>query len=337
MKQTVTAAAIDAWLAQCRSHPERIACFVMGHTAPDTDAVVSALAEAARRTWTGETGVAPLVQGIRLPREVQWLFGDDGGWLPLSGDDAFGARLEDGSVCLVLTDHQEEGALTPRVVAVVDHHPRLPAVALPEDSEVRTVGAATSLVALRWQRAGLVPEAPVARWLLGAVLADTEGLSPSKTRPEDAAAARWLTALAETDPTALFAALREQLLAESDLETLFRRDYRSFAGLGFAILKVRADAPVDIPALKAMLETDRRQQGHRLCLAKVARYGDAGLREEIYYIAAATSEKAARALAVLQEAAAGTAQLSADGGLYIPPDGKHLSRKRLVPLLLAEK
>ena len=59
MKQTVTAAAIDAWLAQCRSHPERIACFVMGHTAPDTDAVVSALAEAARRTWTGEHPAAP--------------------------------------------------------------------------------------------------------------------------------------------------------------------------------------------------------------------------------------------------------------------------------------
>ncbi len=336
MEQTVTAAGIGAWLAQCRSHPERIACFVMGHTAPDTDAVVSALAEAARRTWTGETGVAPLVQGIRLPREVQWLFGDDGGWLPLSGDDTFGARLEDGSVCLVLTDHQEEGALTPRVVAVVDHHPRLPGVALPEDNEVRTVGAATSLVALRWQRAGLVPDATVARWLLGAILADTEGLAPTKTRAEDAAAAGWLTPLTGEEPSALFAALRDQLLAETDLETLFERDYRSFAGLGFAILKIRAEAPLDVAALQALLEKDRRRRGFTLCVAKVARYARDGLREEIYYLSAEPAEYA-RALEVLRTAANDTAVQTADGGLYIPPEGTHLSRKRLVPLLLAEK
>ena len=337
MERTVTVAQMERWLEDCLAHPEEITCFVMGHAAPDTDTVVSSLAEAYRRTRAGEPGVAPLVQSDRLPREIAWLLGESGRRLPLAAQPVFARRMVDAAVRFVLTDHQEEGALTPRVIGVVDHHPQLPGVILPADSEVRTVGAATSLVALRWQRAGLVPEAPVARWLLGAVLADTEGLSPSKTRPEDADAARWLTALAETDPTALFAALREQLLAETDLETLYRRDYRSFAGLGFAILKVRADAPVDIPALKALLETDRRQQGHRLCLAKVARYGDGGLREETYYIAAATPGEAARALTVLQRAAAGTAQLSADGGLYIAPDGKHLSRKRLVPLLLAEK
>lgn len=337
MERTVTVAQMERWLEECHAYPEQITCLVMGHTAPDTDTVVSSLAEAARRTWLGERGVAPLVQSDRLPREIAWLLGETGDRLPLAAQPEFARRLDDPSVGLVLTDHQEEGALTPRVMGVVDHHPRLPGVILPADSEVATVGAATSLVALRWQRAGLLPDTTVARWLLGAVLADTEGLSPSKTRSEDAAAARWLIPLAEVDAVALFADLRDQLLAETDLETLFRRDYRSFAGLGFAILKVRADAPVDIPALKAMLETDRRRQGQRLCLAKLARYDAAGLREETYYIAAATPAEYARAAEVLQAAAAGTAQLSADGGLHILRGGRLLSRKRLVPLLLTEK
>lgn len=337
MEQGIITAQIGAWLETCHAHPERITCLVMGHTAPDTDTVVSSLAEAVRRTWLGERGVAPLVQGDRLPREIAWLLGKTGDRLPLAAQPEFARRLHDPSVSLVLTDHQEEGALTPRVIGVVDHHPQLPGVILPADSEVATVGAATSLVALRWQRAGLVPDAAVARWLLGAVLADTEGLSPSKTRSEDTAAARWLTSLAGVDAAELFADLRDQLLAETDLETLFRRDYRSFAGLGFAILKVRADAPVDIPALKVLLETDRHRQGHRLCLAKLARYDDAGLQEETYYMAAATPAEYARAAEVLRTAAAGTAQLSADGGLRIARGGKLLSRKRLVPLLLTEK
>lgn len=337
MGHVITAARVGDWLGECHAHPEQIACLVMGHTAPDADTVVSSLAEAVRRTWLGERGVAPLVQSDRLPREIAWLLDGISDRLPLTAQPEFARRLGDPSVSLVLTDHQEEGALTPRVIGVVDHHPRLPGVILPADSEVATVGAATSLVVLRWQRAGLVPDAAVARWLLGAVLADTEGLLPSKTRAEDAAAAQWLTPLARVDAAGLFTDLRDQLLAETDLETLFRRDYRSFDGLGFAILKVRADAPVDIPALKAQLETDRCQQGHRLSLAKLARYDDDGLREETYYIAAATPAEYARAAEVLRTAAAGTAQLAGDGGLRILRGGRQLSRKRLVPLLLSEK
>lgn len=336
MEQTVTAAQIDRWLAQCCAHPERITCLVLGHTAPDTDAVVSALAEAVRRTWTGEQGVAPLTQCARLPREVQWLLGASGERLPLSADGAFAARLADESVRLVLTDHQEEGALTRRVVGVVDHHPRLPGVTLPADSEVTAVGAATSLVALRWRRASLVPDAAAARWMLGAILADTEGLSPAKTHPQDTAAAEWLIPLAGENPSALFSALRDQLLAETDLPTLFERDYRSFSGLGFAILKVREEAPLDVAAVQVLLEADRRRRGFALCVAKIARYGQEGLREETYYLSADPAEYA-RAWEVLQQAAGGTAEQTADGGLYIPPSGKHLSRKRLVPLLLEEK
>ena len=335
MDRAVTVQQLNDWLRGYRTHPRTITGFVMGHAAPDTDTVVSSLAEAYRRARRGEPGIAPLVQGQRLPREVAWLLGDTGALMPLSCDPDFFRRMADPSVTFILTDHQEEEALAGRVAGVIDHHPRLPGVPLPAaDVDIRTVGAATSLIALRWQQDGLRPDRAVARLLLGAILADTEGLLPAKVKDEDARAARWLISLSEEDPAALFDALRTQLLAETDLTALYQRDYRAFQGLGFAILKIQAETPVEVPRLKAMLEEDRQQQGLRLCLAKVARYGQDGLREETYYMAAATPALAAAAVQVLHTASGGTVTAAADGGWHIPPEGKHLSRKRLVPLLL---
>lgn len=335
MPRTVTIEDLRRWLDRQKNHPEHIRLFVMGHAAPDTDTVISALGEALRRTALGETGVAPLVQGEVLPREIAWLLGDVGPQLLLSANPAVQQRLSSPTVGFVLTDHQEEAALADRVVAILDHHPRLPGLVFStEEVELKPVGAATSLVALRWQRDGLAPDSAVARLLLGGILADTDGLSPAKARPEDNAAAAWLVALSGADPDALFAALHRELLAETDPKALFFRDYRAFDGLGFAILKVwRKNAP-DAAALRALLQETREARRLTLALAKVVLYEPDGTRQEVFFLDAASASLCAQVRALLSSCVpTGEAVTAPDGGLYLPK-GVGLSRKGLVPRLL---
>ncbi len=335
MPRLVTIEETRRWLDRQKSHPEHIRLFVMGHAAPDTDTVISALGEALRRTALGEEGVAPLVQGDALPREIAWLLGDVGPQFLLSAAPAVQQQLSSPAVGFVLTDHQEEAALVDRVVAILDHHPRLPGLVFStEDVELKPVGAATSLVALRWKRDGLVPDSAVARLLLGGILADTDGLSPTKTRPEDSAAAAWLVALSGADPEALFAALHRELLAETDPKALFFRDYRAFDGLGFAILKVwRKNAP-DVKALHALLRETREAQRLMLALAKVVLYEPGGTRREAFFLDAPTASLCAEVRALLSaDFSEGEVVLAPDGGLYLPK-GIGLSRKLLVPRLL---
>ena len=295
---------------------------VIGHPAPDTDAVVSALFEAWRRTKVG-TPAAPLVQGD-LPRETAWLLGSAAALVPT-------AAAPDPAAELVLTDHNDVAAYLNPVVAVVDHHP----VAADTDLngvevEIRPVGAATTLVARRLQAAGILPDSFCARVLLGAVLLDTEGLSPHKAKEEDRETAAWLASLCGEDPAALFDTLRAQLLSEEDIPTLFARDYRRYTDrdgrplLGFAILKVWATAPPDTETVRALLRADLERSGCRVCVAKTVLHHPDGSREERYL---AVGEAADTVLDLV--AATGGPQISrpAEDEVFLPRDSVHRGRK----------
>ena len=321
--------ALTTYLTDCGRGDRTTRLTVLGHPAPDTDAVVSALFEAWRLTRTG-TPAAPAVQGS-LPRETAWLLGDVAVLLTTWS-------ATDTAPELVLTDHHDLAAYAGRVTAVVDHHPLSPDTDLTGiAAEIRPVGAATTLVVLRLRRDGLVPDAFCARILLGAVLLDTEGLSPYKATEEDRAVVRWLAGLCGEEPAALFAALQRELLSEEDVATLFARDYRRYhhpSGtplMGFAILKVWADAEPDPAAVRGLLQADLVAGGYRVCVAKTVLHHPDGTREERYL---AAGEQADEVLALVQRTGGPQARRNASDEVFLPAGCTHRGRKWYAARLL---
>ena len=293
--------------------------WVTGHPAPDTDAVVSAVFEAFRLTLSG-IPARPVLQGT-IPREAAWLMGMDN--LPVTDRIA-------PAVPLVLTDHHDVGNYPNPVVSIVDHHPVADGVDLEGiDATIAPVGAATTLVVRRLRADGIVPDSACARILLGAILLDTEGLSPYKAKNEDRTAAAWLTALCGEDTDGLFAALRDELLSETDIDTLYRRDYRRYTDrngapmLGWAILKVWADACPDLAVLRTLLERDAAAPTR---VAKVVLHHREDSGREEYYIA--VGEGAGPLLTAVEQSAQGGGRRVAPDTVFLPADVPHLGRKR---------
>lgn len=328
----MTLTALRAYLAACREHlaTEEIDCLVLGHPAPDGDAVVSALCEAWRRHLISGQWAVPVVQAAVLPREVAYLLGDTAPLLPT--EEALAAHAD---TPVVLTDHHTDPARQHQVVAVVDHHrvsPHTDLVGI--DAHIRPVGATTTLVVLASRQAGLIPDEAVARILLGAILLDTDGLSPHKAKAEDVEAAGWLTSLCGAQPTALYADLREHLLAETDPATLYNRDYRLYTDptgvpvLGFAILKVWANALPDRGQVRRLLAEDVARRGCRACVAKITLYDRAGITGEHYLTAGEPTDTEA-VLAVVMAAAGSTARRIAPDEVFLPAEAIHRGRKWL--------
>lgn len=292
--------------------------WVTGHPAPDTDAVVSAVFEAFRLTLSG-TPARPVFQGD-IPREAAWLMGMDN--LPTTD------RI-DPAVPLVLTDHHDVGDYPNPVVSIIDHHPVAEGVNLEGvDATIAPVGAATTLVARCLRADGIVPDPACARILMGAILADTEGLSSYKAKAEDVDAVAWLYALCDVMPSQLEEELWEQLLSEGEATTLYRRDYRLYHRpdctpyLGWAILKVWADACPDIEAVRRLLAEDTAPTR----VAKIVLYhrDDRRTREE-YYLAA--GERAIALLDMVQSQSGEPAIRAGEDLLYLPADCRHYGRK----------
>ncbi len=324
----MTLAGLSDYLRQCRAAMPQRAVFVCGHDAPDTDAVVSSIAEGYRRYLTDGTPAVPILPAENLPAEIAYLLGDE-----LSAHLLPEREIHTKNARFILTDHHDIRGR--QVVAIVDHHPPSKDTDLDSiETDIRPVGAATTLVVERCLKDGLIPDAAMARILLGAILTDTEGLSPAKTRAEDYAAAERLIALWGGDPAALFSDLRARLLAETDLATLYRRDYRRFGdALGFAVIKVWDTTPIEVDALRAILTADREGGGVAAAIAKITRYGQDGLKSETYLVSAPTTLTQTLADAI-HHAAGDAATVSAPDRIDLPHSAVRLSRKRLTPILL---
>lgn len=319
----MTAENLKRYLQHLPADPDRLT--VVGHPAPDTDAVVSALFEAWRLTRAGVPAV-PAVWGA-LPRETAWLLGDLAPLVPCIDTPPTGRA--------VLTDHHDESAYPGGVAAVVDHHPLTEGNALfCADTQITALGATTTMICLRMQADGLTPDADCARILLGAILLDTEGLSPYKAKPEDLLTARWLVSFCGLDPNPLFAALRGQLLSEDNVTALYRRDYRRYDDrqgaplLGFAILKVWADACPDLDAVRALLAADNTP--NRVAKIVLNKRDNSGRSE--YYLAA--GEGADLLLKAVQKSGGEGAVFTAEDCVFLPETAAHPGRKTVAPLLL---
>ena len=326
--------AFAAYLERCRREVCDARLFVLGHPAPDGDAVVSSLMEGWRRTLSG-TPAVPVLQAQAVPREAAWLLGELSP-LVLTAPEATTAMAHPDSR-FVLTDHHDCPAHD-RVVAVVDHHPLTPGTDLTgREVCLRPVGAATTLVVARMREEGLLPDAGVARILLGGILLDTDGLSPHKAKPEDTAAAGWLASLCGEDTGALYTALQEELLGETDVTALYRRDYRLYTApdrrplLGFAILKVWRQAMPDRAAVRRLLAEDVVARGCAACVVKIMLFSSDGGREEHYLVAGPAADTVREAI---RDMAAPLAMTVAQDEVYLPPEATHRGRKWLSAKLL---
>lgn len=298
---------------------------VTGHPAPDTDAAISALFEAYRLTCSG-TPARPVLQGA-LSRETAWLLGDLAPLVPT-------VDTLDPTVPLVLTDHNDMAAYPNPIRRIVDHHPLTEGADLTGiEAEIAPVGAATVLVTRRLRGDGLTPDAACACLLLGAILMDTENLAPHKAKAEDLEMTGWLTALCGEDTDALFATLQEKMLAETDVERLYRRDYRRYTNpdgtvrLGWAILKVWEDTCPELDAVRRLLAEDSAPT--RLAKLVLNRRGRNGRIE--FYLAA--GEEAEEMLELVQTVAEETAVRVAPDTVFLPQSATQWSRKRYVALL----
>ena len=320
----MTCERLKTYLRQCETAETPV--YVTGHPAPDTDAVVSALFEAWRLTLSGVCAV-PVVQGM-LSRETAWLLGDIS--LP-AVTPAQGAQW-------VLTDHHDVENYDGTVVAIIDHHPVSDPSKIAEiDACIHPVGAATTLVAQRLRADGVTPDATCARLLLGAVLLDTEGLSPYKAKPEDLEVAAWLCALCGEDPKRFYDALKTQLLSETDPTVLYDRDYRVYTApdgtpvMGFAILKVKQGNMPNRESIRRRLAQDVAACGYAAAVAKISLYAPDDTREEVYLAAGPAAD------AVLDEVMARSgpsAQRTAPDEVYLPADCIHWGRKRYAARLV---
>lgn len=326
--------ALLSYLTACGSWKEPD-CLVLGHPAPDTDAVVSSVFEAFRRYLIDGVLSVPVVQDAVLPREVAFLLGDAAALIPTQE-----WRAHHPDTSLVLTDHFEDVRQPHQVIAVVDHHqPGNTADFTGVNVTIRQVGAATTLVTLACRRDGLLPDPAIARMLLGAILLDTDGLAPSKTHQEDHEAAAWLTALCGEDSAALYGTLRDQLLMETDPSVLYHRDYRLYADpqgrplLGFAILKVWDTAQPDKKVVRRLLADDLEKHGCRVCVAKICAYTTEGQLQESY-LAAGQPAAVKALLETVQKAGGDNARKTADDEVFLPPAAIHRGRKSLAAQLL---
>ena len=312
---------LKAYLRDCAAFDRPLT--VTGHPSPDTDAAVSALFEAWRLTLSGVAAV-PLLQGA-LSRETAWLLGEitfpavpapDGRW--------------------VLTDHHDADRYDGEVVGIIDHHPVAQGVDLSGiDACIRPVGAATTIVAERLKQAAMIPDAACARILLGAILLDTEGLSPHKAKPEDLAVVEWLVSLCREEPAAFYAALTEQLLSETDPAVLYERDYRVYTApdgtplMGFAILKVKAGHCPDLTVLRRRLAQDGEK--YAAAVAKIVLYAPDGGREEIYLAAGPAADTV---LTEVTRRSGSSARRTAPDRVFLPADCHHWGRKRYANVLV---
>ena len=319
----MTAQKLREYLAACTAFDTPL--WVAGHPAPDTDAAVSSLFEAWRLTMGGIPAV-PVLQGT-LSRETAYLLGD----LAFPDVPPTGGRW-------VLTDHHDVDRYDGEVVAIIDHHP----VAEPRkiagiDACISPVGAATTLVAQRIRADGITPDATCAKILLGAILLDTEGLSPYKAKAEDLEMAAWLSALCGEDAAALYAILKGQLLSESDVTVLYDRDYRVYTAadgtpvMGFAILKVKRGNTPDLTAIRRRLAADVAANGYAVAVAKIAMYAADDTREEIYLAAGSAADVV---LAEVQTRSGGSAVRTEEDMVFLPADCHHWGRKRYAVRLM---
>ena len=206
--------------------------YVTGHKSPDSDTVCSSIAYAALLQQLGYDAV-PVVLG-EINNETKYILKAAGLESPMLLEDAAGCNM-------VLVDHSElvqsaDGLPDAHILTIIDHH---------GDGSVTTgnqlicaarpVGAAATIIWIRYRDYGIEPDQKTAMALLGAVLSDTSNLKSKNTTTADREALKALSSLAGvTDPDAFYRDLYKASISydgKTD-EEIYQSDLREYEAGG---------------------------------------------------------------------------------------------------------
>jgi hypothetical protein len=326
--------------------------FVTGHDNPDTDAVVSALAEAFRQHLLagGVSAFVPVVPGGRAPDEVAELLGPEvaGGLVFTDGED-YAAAARSGRPEWIMVDHNVS-RVQPDTRAIIDHH--YPSdVCLRQRIPRRIVfaGSTSALVAQRFYGLGLEIPPGMARVLHGATLMDTEKRFPGKmTSLDELIMNRLRRAAGMADESAFYQRLMRRLVACYDPDRLFIRDYKEdWCFFGFAVAKgigmLDDGRSALVGRLRELARENNRAKNLPLTLLKVVDYAaDAETirRERMYPVFADAAgpefREAVRAAVVTvirHESPPDVRVAVTEDAVEYWGVGSQLSRKKLAPVL----
>lgn len=216
--------------------------YTIGHTKPDTDAVVSALAAAHlynAEECFGHTGAQAVIAGPLNP-ETSYLFERFGVSAPpiltaetIRPDDRF-----------VLVDHNEEtqraaGIAPEQVVEIIDHHKLNINTGAPIFVTTKTWGSTSTIFSFLMHQYDALPDKPLAALMLAAILSDTVGFKSATTTEQDRKHAQKLAAIAGIDDIDAFTL--DIFKAKSDIssltpEQIVTNDYKIFDFSGKKVL-----------------------------------------------------------------------------------------------------
>lgn len=273
--------------------------FVMGHKNPDTDTAVSSLAEAYRNSLLdADSYYIPVIQGSRIPDEIQRLLGDEiSDAIVLTDCQEYASALHSGHARWILVD-QNVSEVQRYAVSIVDHH-ILSSKAQKQDISItwEMAGSATALVTQKFHGMGIDVDKNLARILYGATLMDTEDRSDKKMTYKDVLVMNDLKRISQIQSDKdFFQDLMSHLLNTDDAELLFNRDYKQDWGIfGFAVAKVKGAFSEDGEDIKTDLlnrlvdlaKKNNKDKNFPLTIVKVADYlenNETVNRERVYLI-----------------------------------------------------
>ena len=254
--------------------------YVTGHRNPDTDTVACAIAYADLLNKLGYDAV-PVVQGP-ISKETAWLLEQAGVPIPEIMTDAAGKMM-------VLVDHSEvlhsaEGIQDARIISIIDHHGTGDITA--RDAmiyDARPIGAAATIVWLRYRNYGVDYDKKIATILLGAILSDTSNRKSDATTEADLEAIQSLSRFAGiTDPNGFY---QEMTKAKYDYsgfsdEEIYLGDSKQYEGgsLKYSIGCVSAydeEAAKDLcQRMKQIMPEIQKKTGMDMTIAQISIFHD---------------------------------------------------------------
>lgn len=184
--------------------------FTTSYEGPDLDGYSCAVAYAELLLAEGKDAQAAIFGDLQL--EVQWLLAE-------FGIRPIGPISPIGQMSVALLDASDLDGLPSvfspdQVVEIIDHRKLTQLSAFPNAvSQVELVGAAATLVAERFKKAGIDPSRESALLLLGGIISNTQNFTHPQTSDRDRAMATWLKAISAA-PIDL---ARRMFTAKSDL------------------------------------------------------------------------------------------------------------------------
>lgn len=213
--------------------------YIIGHTKPDTDAVVAALAfEYLCKNWT-EMGYENPTAVITDPLnpETQFLFEKFG----VTAPNVISATDLNENTQVVLVDHNEASQrmaglenselADTQIVEIIDHHKANVNLNNPIFLTFKPWGSTCSIMYYMMKKFGVIPEKNLAALMLASILSDTVGYKSATCTPHDKKFGAELAEIAEIGDIEAFTL--EIFKAKSNIssltdEQIIKNDYKVF-------------------------------------------------------------------------------------------------------------